>query len=109
LGKPTSYCDRYNPQLLVAIPREQQRATLAMPTLLPFRGVDIWHAYEISWLNGKGKPQVAIGQFLIPCTSPYLIESKSLKLYLNSLNGTSFASTQEVIQTIQDDLGSAVG
>jgi 7-cyano-7-deazaguanine reductase len=64
--------------------------------VLPFDGVDIWHNYEASWLNAKGKPQVAIVQLIVPCSSPYLIESKSLKLYFNSLNFAKF-DTQMII------------
>ena len=68
------------------LPRSQGRQELALSKDLPFQGVDVWHNYEASWLNAKGKPQVAIVQLLVPCTSIFLIESKSLKLYFNSLN-----------------------
>lgn len=94
LGKQTEYITQYAPELLDEIPRSGKE----------FFGIDLWTAYEISWLNFKGKPEVAIGQFMIPCNTPFLIESKSLKLYLNSFNQTKFASREIVLQTIQRDL-----
>ncbi len=75
---------------------------------MPFFGVDLWNAYEISWLNLRGKPQVAIGEFSIPADSKYIIESKSLKLYLNSLNNSKFASMTEVSQLLNQDLSKLV-
>jgi 7-cyano-7-deazaguanine reductase len=76
---------------------------------MPFMGVDIWNAYELSWLGSKGKPEVAIAQFEIPCDSPNLVESKSLKLYLNSLNHSKFDSAEKVRQTLTEDVSLAVG
>src|SRR5690606_165070 len=75
----------------------------------PWFGSDIWTAYELSWLNSKGKPQVALGRFEFAHTSPHLIESKSLKLYLNSLNEESFASVDAYQATVQRDLSQAAG
>jgi 7-cyano-7-deazaguanine reductase len=76
---------------------------------LPFVGEDLWNAYELSWLNSKGKPVVAVGTLRVPADSPHLIESKSLKLYFNSLNQTAFADTATVIATLNRDLSEAAG
>ena len=104
LGKETQYFEIYDALLLYPIPRDSKRAELEVPENLPFHGQDVWNAYELSWLNPKGKPQVAYGVFSLPCTSKYIVESKSLKLYLNSLNQTKFASLEEVEQIIRTDL-----
>lgn len=105
LGKKTKYIDVYNPKLLFPIPRIDQRYALGLTKdNIPFFGIDIWNAYEISWLDEKGKPCVAIGEFYIPADSLYIIESKSFKLYLNSFNNTKFNSTQEVLQLLIQDL-----
>ena len=110
LGKASTYLTEYTPSLLKAIPRSLSRGmSRNIPTThLPFDGIDIWNAYELSWLNSKGKPEVALGEFFIPCTSPNLIESKSMKLYLNSFNQTRFSSRNEAERTIQEDLSAAV-
>jgi 7-cyano-7-deazaguanine reductase len=106
LGRRTEYPDRYAPELLFAIPREEGRRAIGIRgSELPFGGVDIWNAYEISWLDPKGKPVVAVGELRFPATSPKIVESKSLKLYLHSLSGTSQASDHEVAQLIVQDLG----
>lgn len=105
LGKDVEHASVYTPSLLFAIPRREARSNLGMdPESLPFRGVDIWTAYEISWLNKEGKPQVAVGQIEVPADSENLVESKSLKLYLNSFNQTRFGSIAEVAKTIEMDL-----
>jgi len=109
LGKQTHYCSNYNPDLLFPIARKIKRDELAMPAVLPFRGVDVWTAYELSWLNLKGKPMVALGEFEFPADSPNIIESKSFKLYLNSFNATRFASQTEVIERLTQDLSQASG
>ena len=86
LGKSTEYCSEYNPNLLQAVPRSLNRDDLSLQTNdLPFIGEDVWYGYELSWLNNKGKPIVAVAEFRFACTSPNLVESKSFKLYLNSL------------------------
>ena len=84
LGKPTDYPERYDPALLFPIARAGQREALGLRAPLPFGGVDLWTAYEITWLDARGKPQVAIGEFRVPADSPSIVESKSLKLYLGS-------------------------
>lgn len=110
LGKKTAYCSQYDPSLLFPIPRSDKRSELGIAdSALPFVGVDVWTGYELSWLNKKGLPQVAIGQFEFPAESPNLVESKSFKLYLNSFNDTRFASWAEVEATLRQDLSKAVG
>lgn len=102
------YITTYTPSLLEAIPRRDQRQSLGITEdALPFRGLDIWNAYEFSWLNNKGKPEVAVGEFQVPCTSPQLIESKSMKLYLGSYSNTRFGHRNEVINTLESDLSIA--
>ncbi len=109
LGKTVDYEADYDPSLLCAIARDDGRATLGLPSPLPFTGCDIWNAYELSWLDARGKPQVAWGEFRVPAGSPAIVESKSLKLYLNSLNMHRFASLQAVRDTIAADLAVCVG
>ena len=99
------YVTTYNPSLLESIPRRQQRQTLGISDdALPFKGLDIWNAYEFSWLNSKGKPEVAVAQLQVPGKSPHLIESKSLKHYLGSYSNTQFAHRNEVVKTLEGDL-----
>ena len=106
LGKASQYPETYQAELLYPIARAEGRRVLGLQgEVLPFMGRDLWTAYELSWLNCHGVPQVAIGEFAVPCTSRNIVESKSLKLYLNSLNQTAFDSQEIVAQTIQKDLG----
>lgn len=110
LGKATPYCSEYNPELLFPIPRQEKREELGINrAALPFQGLDIWTAYELSWLNTKGKPIVRVAEFAFPADSEYLIESKSFKLYLNSFNGTRFENSDAVIQLLEKDLTAASG
>lgn len=110
LGKATEYQNRYAPELLFPIPRQLKRSEIGLSdAALPFVGEDLWNAYELSWLNPKGKPIVAIGTFRVPANSPNLIESKSFKLYLNSFNQSTFASLDAVEQTMARDLSAAAG
>lgn len=110
LGRATPYRSDYAPELLFPIPRQQKRDELRIRAdALPFVGEDVWNAYELSWLNARGKPQVAVGVFRIPAYSPCLIESKSLKLYLNSLNQTPFADVDQVRACVRKDLSQAAG
>ncbi|MDC9580020.1 NADPH-dependent 7-cyano-7-deazaguanine reductase QueF [Xenorhabdus sp. PR6a] len=105
LGKPTPYRDSYDPTLLQAVPRSLNREPLGLyPDNLPFHGADIWTMYELSWLNARGVPQVAIGHVSLDAASENLIESKSFKLYLNSFNQTRFADWETVQKTLQHDL-----
>ncbi|WP_151172511.1 NADPH-dependent 7-cyano-7-deazaguanine reductase QueF [Pseudoalteromonas ruthenica] len=108
LGKATEYKDSYDPSLLYPIARKLNRDDLQIDErALPFKGEDIWTGYELSWLNPKGKPQVAVATFTFPCQSPDIIESKSFKLYLNSFNQSRFESMQAVQQTMAKDLSAA--
>jgi 7-cyano-7-deazaguanine reductase len=104
LGKKVDYSASYSPELLSPVPRVVARQTLQITEPRPFRGVDIWNAYELSWLNPQGKPQIAMAEFWVPDSSTYIFESKSLKLYLNSFSRTSFASVDKVKETLQKDL-----
>lgn len=110
LGKPTEYRADYAPELLYPIPRQLKRDELGIAgEALPFVGEDIWNAYEVSWLNPKGKPVVALACFRVPADSPNLVESKSFKLYLNSFNQTIFADAAAVEKTLVGDLSAAAG
>ena len=110
LGKKTDYSSEYNSDLLQAVPRKLNRDDLALKdNCLPFIGEDIWYGYELSWLNSKGKPVVAVAEFRFPCTSPNLVESKSFKLYLNSFNQTKFSSWQHVQEALIKDLSLTSG
>lgn len=109
LGKATEYRSEYDPQLLCPFPRQVKRDVIGVTDALPFHGYDIWNAYELSWLNAKGKPIVAMGEFHLPCESANLIESKSFKLYLNSFNQTRFADFTQVEERMLADLSAAAG
>ncbi|HEU0230940.1 MAG TPA: NADPH-dependent 7-cyano-7-deazaguanine reductase QueF [Burkholderiaceae bacterium] len=107
LGHDIRYPDHYDPALLFPIAREANRAALA--PLPPWTGADIWTAYELSWLNPRGKPMVGTARFVFPESSPCLIESKSLKLYLNSFTETRFDGTEAVRHLVEQDLSHAAG
>lgn len=110
LGQQTLYASSYDPGLLFPIARSQTRATLGLvDDALPFYGVDFWTGYEVSWLDERGKPEVAIARFRIPCDSPNLVESKSFKLYLNSYNQTRCVDRKEVAARMARDLSQAAG
>jgi 7-cyano-7-deazaguanine reductase len=109
LGKPTRYQDTYDPTVLCPFPRQVKRDEIGLGKELPFGGFDLWTAYELSWLNPKGKPMVAVGEFCFVCDSPFLIESKSFKLYLNSFNQTRFADAAAVSEQMREDLSRASG
>jgi len=105
LGKTTDYRDVYDATLLQPVPRSMNRLPLGLlDDALPFHGGDIWTLYELSWLNARGLPQVAVGQVELNANSVNLVESKSFKLYLNSFNQTRFASWDDVKDTLQRDL-----
>lgn len=110
LGRATAYPTRYDPGLLFPIPRAQGRAGIGLGDgRLPFIGHDRWHAYELAWLDARGKPVVDTATFLVPAGSPNLVESKSLKLYLNSLNAARFDTAEDVRARIAGDLSRAAG
>lgn len=114
LGKSTPYVDHYDPSLLYPLPRQPKRDELGLtsseqgPSKLPFMGADIWSVYELSWLNPKGKPQVALLRLVIPCETPFMVESKSMKLYFNSFSQTKFESAQVLKALITKDLSACV-
>lgn len=109
LGKPTTYQAEYAPTLLFPIARAQKREEIGISGALPFFGVDIWNAYELSWLNLRGKPQIAIATFTVPADSPNIIESKSFKLYLNSFNQTRLANADALLALLRADLSAGFG
>ncbi|MDO8455755.1 MAG: NADPH-dependent 7-cyano-7-deazaguanine reductase QueF [Burkholderiaceae bacterium] len=108
LGKASAYIDQYDASLLFPIPRAGKRAEIGIAGAAPFFGADMWTAFELSWLNLRGKPQVALAHVTIPCESLNIIESKSFKLYLNSFNNTKFADFDAVKATLRADLFEAV-
>jgi 7-cyano-7-deazaguanine reductase len=109
LGKSSAYIDQYDPSLLFPLPRAPKREEIGLQgSQMPFFGADLWTAFELSWLNPRGKPQVALAHFTIPCETPNLIESKSFKLYLNSFNNTRLADAAEVQSRLRTDLAEAL-
>jgi len=109
LGKDVKYKDFYDNSLLFPIKRSLNRNKIITQSELPFNGYDLWNCYELSWLNLKGKPEVRILHFVISANSEYLIESKSIKLYLNSFNNTKFTNEIQVLDLITKDLSSVSG
>lgn len=109
LGKQTAYVDRYSPSLLFPIDRDQARTEIDIGAdmALPFFGVDTWTAYELTWLNRRGKPQAGVVQLEVACDSKCIVESKSLKLYLNSFAQSSFDDRMSVLNTLRSDLAIA--
>ena len=107
LGKASAYADQYAPDLLFPIPRAAKRQALGLTAVLPFLGADMWTAFELSWLGPRGKPQLALAHITVPCESSHIIESKSLKLYLNSFNNTVFADAAAVLAHLRADLNEA--
>ncbi|MDR2711280.1 MAG: NADPH-dependent 7-cyano-7-deazaguanine reductase QueF [Burkholderiales bacterium] len=109
LGKTSVYAEHYDASLLFPMARSLGRTEIGIDSdlPLPFYGADFWNAYELSWLEPSGKPCVALAHITVPATSPNLIESKSLKLYLNSFNQTVFSSADEVHDCLARDLAAA--
>jgi len=106
LGKKSSYDAYYDPNKLFPIPRIDKRKELGLDesTPLPFFGYDLWNHYEVSWLNMKGKPMVGIAQIIYDCRSPFIIESKSMKLYFNSFNQTQIEHIEKLQSIIEKDI-----
>lgn len=110
LGQRVTYPQRYSPDVLVAVPRQLNRKSLGISDdALPFRGHDAWHAYEVSCLTDSGLPTAGVMKIVVPCTSPSIVESKSLKLYLNSFNmermgATSVEATRAMEERVRKDL-----
>ena len=109
LGKNSAYINEYDASLLFPIPRADKRAEIGITGTLPFFGLDIWNAYEVSWLNLRGKPQVAIATFMVPADSANIIESKSFKLYLNSFNQTRLPDTDALLALLKQDISAGFG
>jgi 7-cyano-7-deazaguanine reductase len=109
LGQPVAYTSQYEPSLLFPIARQPKRDELGIGGRLPFFGFDLWNAYEISWLNLRGKPQLAIAAITVPADSPNIIESKSFKLYLNSFNQTRLAGSEALLELLRADLSAGFG
>ncbi|MFP5486446.1 MAG: NADPH-dependent 7-cyano-7-deazaguanine reductase QueF, partial [Gammaproteobacteria bacterium] len=107
LGKASAYADQYDPSLLFPIPRATKRAEIGISGSPPFLGADLWTAFELSWLNQRGKPQVALAHITVPCETPNIVESKSFKLYLNSFNNTRFANAEAVQARMRADISEA--
>ena len=108
LGRSSAYVDKYDASLLFPIARSIQRMAMGIDErALPFFGADLWTAFELSWLNARGKPQVAVAHFTVPCETPNIIESKSFKLYLNSFNSSVFADIDAVRERLKFDIAEA--
>lgn len=110
LGKRSAYQMFYNSKLLFPIPRSVKRLEIGidLEQALPFYGFDNWNHYEVSWLNAKGKPMVAIANIHYDCHSPNIIESKSMKLYFNSFNHTFFEHPTQLVETIKTDIAANI-
>jgi len=108
LGKTSAYVDQYDASLLFPIPRQTKRDEIGVTGQPPFFGADLWTAYELSWLNPRGKPQVALARITVPAESTHIVESKSFKLYLNSFNNTRLVDAKEVQTRMRQDLSAAV-
>ena len=108
LGKSASYPTDYAPEVLFPMPRATQRALIGVGEQPLFMGADLWTAYELSWLNAKGKPQVALARLVVPADSPNIIESKSLKLYLGSFSNARLSGPEEVLVRLRADLSAAL-
>ena len=108
LGQQSAYADHYDSSLLFPIPRTSKREEIGITSQLPFFGADLWTAFELSWLNQRGKPQVALAHFTIPCETPHIIESKSFKLYLNSFNNSRFDNLEAVQERLREDVNEAL-
>lgn len=109
LGKTVSYSEQYDPSLLQQVPRTLSRDQIGLTGAMPFTGVDVWNGYELSFLNGRGKPVVLILQCSVPFDSPNLIESKSFKLYLNSFNQHTLPSVEALQSLLEKDLSACAG
>ena len=108
LGKSSSYVDQYDAALLFPIARRPKRDEIGLVATPPFFGADLWTAYELSWLNPRGKPQLALARITVPAESKHIVESKSVKLYLNSFNNSVFADASAVQTRLREDLSAAV-
>ena len=108
LGQASKYADQYDASLLFPISRAANRSAIGVGDVVPFLGADLWTAFELGWLNLRGKPQVALAHFTVPCETPHIIESKSFKLYLGSLNNSQFSDVAQVQACLRADLNEAL-
>lgn len=108
LGKSSNYVDQYDAALLFPIARRSKRVEIGLAATLPFFGADLWTAYELSWLNPRGKPQLALARITVPAESTHIVESKSVKLYLNSFNNSVFSDAAAVQTRLREDLSAAI-
>lgn len=109
LGRQVPAVEHYSPELLHPMARSKARNALGLSDALPFHGVDIWHAYEMSWLGPGGMPVSRVGRFTMPASSPNMVESKSFKLYLNSLNSSVYDTPEQARSVIEADISRVVG
>ena len=109
LGHATGYPDTYDAKLLFPVPRAPQREEIGIADVLPFTGADVWTAFELTWLDPRGRPVVAIASFVVPATSTAIVESKSVKLYFGSFAQSRFDGSDAVSGAIVRDLSAAVG
>lgn len=109
LGKPTTYPERYDPALLAPMPRSDSRAAIGLAGALPFTGEDVWNGYEFSWLDAGGRPRVAGLRLRVDAASPAIVESKSMKLYLNGFAQARFDDEAAVMSALNHDLSEAFG
>ena len=109
LGRKSPLPRAYSPDLLFVIPRDISRAKLNNYSREQINGFDLWRAYEVSWLNPSGKPEIRVAEFQFSATSLNIIESKSMKLYLNSLNNETFECETELLEILENDLSKASG
>jgi 7-cyano-7-deazaguanine reductase len=109
LGKTVAYPSAYDPALLHPIARADTRGELGIGDELPFTGVDVWNAYELGWLDARGKPKIALAEFRVPASSSHLIESKSLKLYLAGHHQVRYPDTETLRALLAADLSHAAG
>ena len=104
LGRETDYPSTYTPSLLHSMERAAARAKVGVQDADTLLGEDLWTGYELSWLDSQGKPIVAGLRFRVPCQSPAIVESKSIKLYLNSFAQTKFDNQTDVLHTLDQDI-----
>lgn len=109
LGESSQYAEGYSPKRLFPMPRAEGRSAVGLLGALDWYGQDIWTGYEFSWLNERGKPEVAVLRLTVAAASSHIVESKSMKLYLNGYAQTRFDSTSKVRDRLTEDLSHAFG
>ena len=109
LGESSQYAEGYSPNRLFPMPRAEGRSAVGLLGALDWYGQDVWTGYEFSWLNERGKPEVAVMRLTVAAESSHIVESKSMKLYLNGYAQTRFDSTSKVRDRLAEDLSHAFG